>query len=193
MLQFKAVNKYAFDIIMGNEMNRMMRVIKKEAIEETAVCLTCHRRFNISKLQKHNKNTHNGEMTQFCDRVVKYSSMKIIHGICQNKFLYQGKEEFLSLALKVFCKTPNESVIESIGSVAELHTKPQRNCNFKKFETELMLDWNGPNVKKSQSFVEKSMDRYFGSRRNWRFKSGSSKFFVSKVVERITTEPSRLS
>ena len=43
----------------------------------------------------------------------------------------------------------NGNVIESIGSVAELHTKPQMNCNFKRFETELMLDWNGPTVLKS--------------------------------------------
>ena len=53
--------------------------------------------------------------------------------------------------LKVFCKKPNESVVESIGSVAELNTKPQRNCNFQKFETELKLDlngmdWNGINL-----------------------------------------------
>ena len=33
-----------------------------------------------------------------------------------------------------------------------LHTKPPRNCNFKKFETELMLDWNGPNITKSRAF-----------------------------------------
>ena len=109
----------------------------------------------MNKLQKHKLTTHNGETTQFCDRVVKYSSIKIIHGICQNKYLYEGKEGFLSLALKVFCKTPNESVIESIGSVAELHTKPQRNCNFKNFETELMLNWNGLTVPKSQPFIKK--------------------------------------
>ena len=121
--------------------------------------------------RKHNIITHNGETTQFCDRIVKYSSMKIIHGICQNMWLYDGKEQFLLLALKVFCKTPIESVIESIGSVAELHTKPQTNCNFKKFETELMLDWNGPTAPKLQSFLEKSLDRHFGSRQNWRFKS----------------------
>ena len=54
VLQFKAVKKYAFDILMGNEMNRTMRVIKQQAIEETAVGLTCHGRFTVSKLQKHN-------------------------------------------------------------------------------------------------------------------------------------------
>ena len=36
-------------------------------------------------MQKHNQNTHDGESTQFCDRVVKYSSIKIIHGSCQNQ------------------------------------------------------------------------------------------------------------
>ena len=79
-------------------------------------------------------------------RVGENSSMKIIHEKCQNKCLYEGKEQFLSLALKIFCKTPNVSVIEFIGRVAELHTKPQRNCKFKKFESELMLDSNGPTV-----------------------------------------------
>ena len=86
-----------------------------------------------------------------------------------------------------------EYVIESIRSVAELQTTPQRNCNFKKFETELMLDWNGPTVFKSQSFTEKSLDRHLGSRKNWRFKSGSSKYFVSQVVDRVSSQPSRLS
>ena len=83
--------------------------------------------------------------------------------------------------------------MESIESVAELHTKPQRNCNFKKFETELMLDWNGPNVTKSRALVEKSLDGHFGSRKKWRFKSGSTKFFVSQVVDRIVSQPMRLS
>ena len=89
----------------------------------------------------------------------------------------------------MFCKTPNESVIGSIGSVEELRTKPQRNGNFKNFETELMLDWNGPTVPKSQAFIEKLLDRHFGGRTNWKFKTGSSKFFVSLVVDRVTSEP----
>jgi hypothetical protein len=84
-------------------------------------------------------------------------------------------------------------VIESIGSVAELHTKPQRNCDFSKFETVLMLDWNGPNVPKSKSLVETALDRHFGSRKHWRFKTGSSKYFVSKVVKKNSSQPSRLS
>ena len=30
-------------------------------------------------------------------------------------------------------------------------------------------------------------------RKNWRFKSGSSKYFVSQVVDRVSSQPSRLS
>ena len=136
---------------------------------------------------------HGGDQTQFCDKILTYSSIKVIHGICKEKRLYQDKKKILSFALKIFCKTPNESIIECMGSIAELHTKPQRNCNFKLFETELMVDWNGPNLPKAQAFLEKSLDRYYGSRKQWRFKTGSSKYIVSKVVERITKEPSRLS
>ena len=77
--------------------------------------------------------------------------------------------------------------------MAELNTKPQRNYNFQKFETELKLNWNGPTVPKSKSFIEKLLDRQFGSTQNWRFRSGSSKFFVSLVVDRVSSQPSRLS
>ena len=136
---------------------------------------------------------HKGELTQFRDKVVKYSSIKIVHGICKEERLFNDKKKILSLALKVFCKTPNESVVECIGSIAELHTKPQQNSNFKRFETELLVDWNGPIIHKAQSFLEKSLDRHFGSCKKWRFHTSSSMFFVSKVVDRIHSEPSRLS
>ena len=56
--------------------------------------------------------------------------------------------------------------------MAELHTKPPRNCNIKGFETELMFDWNGPTVPKSQAFIGKSLDRHFEAKKqldvqNW--------------------------
>ena len=191
--QYKEVKKYAFDILMSKDMTRNMRFINEHAIQETAVCLTCHRRFNIDKIKKHNVDIHGGEITQFCDRIVKYSSIKIMHGICKDQRVFENKKKFLAFALKIFCKTPNESVIESMGSIAELHTTPQRNCDFKKFEAELLIDWNGPNLTRAQGFLEKSLDRHFGTRKQWRFKSGSSKFFVSKVVDRINNQPSRLS
>ena len=56
-----------------------------------------------------------------------------------------------------------------------------------------MFDWNGPTVPKSQAFIEKFLDWHFGGRINCRFKTGYSKFFVSQVVDRGTSDRSRLS
>ena len=56
-----------------------------------------------------------------------------------------------------------------------------------------MFDWNGPTVPKSQAFIEKFLNIHFGGRQHWRIETGSSKFFVSKVVDRVTSEPNRLS
>ena len=140
---------------MGIEMERSMRVIKENALVETAICLTCHRRFRMEKVLKHNMDIHGGDQTQFCDKIVTYSSIKVIHGICKEKRLYQDKQKILSFALKIFCKTPNESIIECMGSIAELHTKPQRNCNFKLFETELMVDWIGAKFTKGPGILRK--------------------------------------
>ena len=70
LLTSGAFRPNSYDILMGSEMNRVMHGIKQEAFEETDVCLTCHRRFNVNKLKKHSLTTHNGKTTQFCDRVL---------------------------------------------------------------------------------------------------------------------------
>ena len=49
------MNIFAVYILMGNEINRVMKIIKLEANEEKAVCLICHRRFDIRKVLRHNK------------------------------------------------------------------------------------------------------------------------------------------
>ena len=49
------MNIFAVYILMGNEINRVMKIIKPEANEEKAVCLICHRRFDIRKVLRHYK------------------------------------------------------------------------------------------------------------------------------------------
>ena len=191
--QYQSFKKYAFDIVLDEEMDISKHVIKEHCLTTTAVCLTCHRRFEMDKIKRHVQNIHRGEDTSFCDQIVKLSTIKILHGTCKQEKLYNDKKQFWSLALKLLCKTPNESVIECIGSLAQLHSKPQRNNKFKSFESELHVDWNGPNLPKAGPILEKALDRHFGSRKNWRFKTGSSKFITSKVVDRITRESSRLA
>ena len=133
--EYKEVKQFAFEIVLDENMNRNKRQIKEFAIEKEVLCFLCHRRIKSSKMQKHNKDIHKGDLNTFGDEIVSFSSMKVFQGICKSENLYNGKERILGFALKVFCKSPNESVIECIGSVTELHTKPQRNCNFKRFET----------------------------------------------------------
>ena len=67
-----------------------------------------------------------------------------------------------------------------------------RNCNFKRFETKIIIDWNCPTLFKTKGFIEQSLDRHFGSRKKWNFKTGSTKYFTSQVVDRINAKPSPL-
>ena len=106
---------------------------------------------------------------------------------------YDGNQKFIALALKLLCKTPNEAVVESMGSMLQKHMKPERPAKQSAFEAEMNIDWNGPVVSKSDHLLEEALDRKFGSRKKWSFKSGDSKFYTSKVVDRKKCETSRLS
>ena len=68
---------------------------------------------------------------------------------------------------------PIESELQKcIGNLAELHTKLQKNSNFHRFENELIVNSNGPTLSKGKQFIEKYIDRHFGSRKNWNCKNG---------------------
>ena len=116
-----------------------------------------------------------------------------MHGVCKLEKFHIDQQKFISLALKLLCKTPNEAVVESLGSVLQKHMKPERTAKQSIFDSELPIDWNGPVVDKADSLLERSLDRKFGSRKRWNFKVGDSKFYTSKVVDRKKTETSRLS
>ena len=45
---------------------------------------------------------------------------------------------------------------------------------------------------KAKVFIKQSLDRHFGSRKKWNFKTGSTKQFTSQVVDRINAKPSPL-
>ena len=57
---------------------------------------------------------------------MKFSSIKVLDGVCKLEKYYIDKQKFISLGLKLFCKTPNEAVVESLGSVLQKHMKPER-------------------------------------------------------------------
>ena len=131
--------------------------------------------FFSSKMTKHNKDIHKGVQNQFGDEIITVSPIKVIHGNCTTDKLFQDKQKILSLALEIFCKTPNESIIECIGSVAELHTKPQ--FHSQRVKTSLKNQW-----------VDILDQERIGI-----FKTESSNFFVSQVVARINAQSSRIT
>ena len=60
------------------------------------------------------------------------------------------------------------------------------------FETEIFIDWNCTTLFKAEGFIERSLDRHFGSRKKCNFKSGSTEYFTCQVVDRINSQPSPL-
>ena len=80
-----------------------------------------------------------------------------------------------------------------MGSMLQKHMKPERNATQSVYEDEMHIDWNGPVISRADTLLSVSLDRKFGSRKRWNFKTGSSTFYTSKVVERKKSETSRLS
>ena len=90
MEQYNSFKEYAFDLIAGVDMTKEKKAIKAVAIVETAVCLECHRRFEMPiALKKHAETAHKQKETIRCqDPVRAYSSIKVLHGVCQQEKLY---------------------------------------------------------------------------------------------------------
>ena len=192
--QYIKFKEFSFELIADINMTKDKKSIKSAAVTETAVCELCHRRFEFKDLVKHVKNQHKDqEAVNSLDQIKTYNSIKVLHGVCLQEKLYYGKQEFLNLALKLLCKTPNEAVVESMGSMLQKHMKTERNAAQSAFEGEMHIDWNGPVVAKADHLLSTSLDRKFGSRRRWHFKTGSTRFYTSEVVDRKKTEVSRLS
>ena len=89
-------------------MTKERQAIKAAALTELAVCLECHRRFQAHDIKKHMTNSHKGlQVVKLQDQIIKYNSIKVLHGICQNEKFYINIQHFITSTLKLLCKTPN--------------------------------------------------------------------------------------
>ena len=132
-----------------------------------------------------------GTMQTF-DQIKTFNSIKVLHGVwIKGKFDF-GKQGFLNIALKLLCKTPNQAVVESMGSMLQNHMKPERNANQTAFTADMHIDKNGPVVSRADHHLSASLNHWFGSRMRWHFKTGSKTFYTLEVVDRKKTEVSRL-
>ena len=103
-------------------MTKDKKAIKSAAITETAVCELCHRRFVFKDLVRHVKSNHKDKETvQTLDQIKTFKSIQVLYGVCLQDKFYFGKQEFINIALKLLCKTPNEAVVESMGSMLQKH------------------------------------------------------------------------
>ena len=56
--------------------------------------------------------------------------------------------------------------------------KLQRQGKQITFVSEMYVDWNGPVVSKTDNVLARSLDRKFGSRKKWNFKSCNTKYYT---------------
>ena len=82
---------------------------------------------------------------------MRFRSLKVLHGVCQLEKYYSNQQLFISLALKLLCKTPNEAVVESLGSLLQKNMKPERSAKQNTFDSELHIDWNRPVISRADS------------------------------------------
>ena len=116
-------------------------------------------------------------------------------------FFFKGSEEWNTLLIfpvflgSISCHDNHifEAVVERMGSMLQKHMKPEHNCTQSAFEDEMHIDWNGPVVSRADPLLSVSLYKRFASRKRWNFKTGSSKFYTSQVVDRKKSELSRLS
>ena len=109
--------------------------------------------------------------------------MKVFQGICKSENLYNRIERILGFALQAFCKSPNNISDRMYRQCDRAAYKTLENCNFKRFETETFIDWTCSTLFKAKGFIERSLERHFGSRKKWNFKTGLTKYFISQVVD----------
>ena len=178
--QYNAFKQFSIMLLEpSNELDVDQLNIKNNALVESAICNKCHQRINMKAIQKHVERRHRNEDTEFSDSIGTYSSMKLLHGVCHFNKYNLDKKEFLALALKIAVKTPNESIVESIGSMLNLHSRHNRPCNQTTYHNKLMIDWNGPTITKADNIIKQALDLHFSGRKKWRFKVTSSKFALS--------------
>ena len=98
---------------------------------------------------------------------------------------------FMSIA---FLKSCNEAVVESQGSIVDLHADPRRGLSQESYAMESMVHWNGPNTVECEQFLIDSLNLHFGKGNPWHFTSFDSnnsrvqKFMNSAVIDRLKKE-----
>ena len=85
-----------------------------------------------------------------------------------------------------------------MGGCLDLHADPRRGLSPAEYACETSVHWNGPSMAECDSLLECCLNMYFGEGKPWHFvsldeKDRALKYVVSKVVDRLNKEPSKIS
>ena len=115
---------------------------------------------------------------------------------------YCGVEDWLFFFNHMALKTANEAVIESMGCIVDQHAAPGRHLAQPKYAEEAFIHWNGPRPHEATKLLSQALDRHFKGK-EWHFVKKDrpahwagqdvKQFKISKVVDRLSSEHSRLS
>ena len=88
-------------------------------------------------------------------------------------------------------------MVESQGSIVDLHANPRRGLSQESYAMEAMVHWNGPDTVECEQFLTDSLNLHFGKGNPWHFTSCDTnsnrvqKFVQSAVIDRLKKETSK--
>ena len=125
------------------------------------------------------------------------SGTVIMRELWQSSSLRSGARDWLTIFEACVIKSSNESVVESMGMIIDLHAAPGRHPDPEVYAIESFVHWNGPVLSRSRRMLTAALNLHFKGKR-WNFTNthlrGDKLAFkqVSLVVDRVRAEKSRL-
>ena len=130
------------------------------------------------------------------DKLVAMTEVSRWNKVCRSSVYYSGCENILNLALACFIKSPNESIVESVGSVINQHGKKSRSSmKNENLDSELFIAWNGPEEMSSQAndLIERAIKKHFKDKPLHFYSMEQAKsFYQSTTVTNHLKKPSRV-
>ena len=126
------------------------------------------------------------------------------HVFTEERF-WKGTEGWLLFFNYMITKMSNEAVVESMGGVLDRHASGERHLQQPDYAKEAFIHWNAPKVHDARQLLSAALDRHFKGKA-WHFTKSdrgartasldrvgrNKEFKVSKVVDRLASEKSRL-
>ena len=131
------------------------------------------------------------------DKLNEIKSIDVIKRfLSKNEKLYEGIE-FIMHSISAACVAISvESIVESVVSIYETRQTKSRTLSDDRANYEMQVCYNGPNLAKADTMLEKAMDSYFKAHKQgkWHFTIDPNrlKYTVSKVVDKKMVKSSKM-